>query len=168
MHLGGDENHTSGLKICWHRRAGIESFFGVKFTSAPNTRRSSAIADSSLLIAESTACVERSPGFQLLSKLAAAWMRTEAELKNFRTRVERDRAANRELVIAEVLRTLLPAIDDLDRADAHGDLVEGSPLTLVAQKLRAAFVLYDTAKKIKTARLRQLHRNGARNRCNAK
>jgi molecular chaperone GrpE len=59
--------------------------------------------------------------------------RAEAELKNFRTRVERDRAANRELVIAEVLRTLLPAIDDLDRADAHGDLVEGSPLTLVAQ-----------------------------------
>ena len=68
--------------------------------------------------------------------------RAEAELKNFRTRVERDRAANRELVIAEVLRALLPAIDDLDRADAHGDLVEGSPLTLVAQKLRAGFERY--------------------------
>ncbi len=68
--------------------------------------------------------------------------RAEAELKNFRTRVERDRAANRELVIAVVLRTLLPAIDDLDRADAHGDLVEGSPLLLVAQKLRAGFERY--------------------------
>lgn len=68
--------------------------------------------------------------------------RAEAELKNFRTRVERDRAANRELVIAEVLRALLPAIDDLDRADAHGDLVEGSPLTLVAQKIRAGFERY--------------------------
>ncbi len=65
--------------------------------------------------------------------------RAEAELKNFRTRVERDRAANREAVIAEVIRQLLPAIDDLDRADAHGDLVEGEPLTLVAQKLRAGF-----------------------------
>lgn len=72
--------------------------------------------------------------------------RAEAELKNFRTRVERDRAANRELVIAEVLRTLLPAIDDLDRADAHGDLVEGSPLTLVAQKLRAGFERYGVIK----------------------
>ena len=72
--------------------------------------------------------------------------RAEAELKNFRTRVERDRAANRELVIAEVLRTLLPAIDDLDRADAHGDLVEGSPLTLVAQKLRAGFERYGVVK----------------------
>jgi molecular chaperone GrpE len=72
--------------------------------------------------------------------------RAEAELKNFRNRVERDRAANRELVIAEVLRALLPAIDDLDRADAHGDLVEGSPLTLVAQKLRAGFERYGVIK----------------------
>lgn len=68
--------------------------------------------------------------------------RAEAELKNFRTRVERDRQANREAVIAEVIRSLLPAIDDLDRADAHGDLVEGSPLTIVAQKLRAGFEKY--------------------------
>jgi molecular chaperone GrpE len=68
--------------------------------------------------------------------------RAEAELKNFRTRVERDRAANREAVIAEVIRSLLPTIDDLDRAEEHGDLVEGSPLTIVAQKLRAGFERY--------------------------
>ena len=67
--------------------------------------------------------------------------RAEAELANFRTRVERDRAANREAVIADVIRSLLPAIDDLDRAAAHGDL-EGSPLELVAQKLRAALERY--------------------------
>lgn len=72
--------------------------------------------------------------------------RAEAELKNFRTRVERDRQANREAVIAEVIRTLLPAIDDLDRADAHGDLVEGNPLTIVAQKLRAGFEKYGLTK----------------------
>jgi molecular chaperone GrpE len=68
--------------------------------------------------------------------------RAEAELKNFRTRVERDRAATREAVIAEVIRSLLPTIDDLDRAEEHGDLVEGSPLTIVAQKLRAGFERY--------------------------
>jgi molecular chaperone GrpE len=68
--------------------------------------------------------------------------RAEAELKNFRTRVERDRAANREAVIAEVIRTLLPAIDDLDRAETHGDLTEGSPLAIVSQKLRAGFERY--------------------------
>ena len=67
--------------------------------------------------------------------------RAEAELANFRTRVERDRAANRDAVIADVIRSLLPAIDDLDRAAAHGDL-EGSPLELVAQKLRTAFERY--------------------------
>ncbi|WP_255513398.1 nucleotide exchange factor GrpE [Homoserinibacter sp. GY 40078] len=68
--------------------------------------------------------------------------RAQADLKNFRTRVERDRAANREAVIAEVIRSLLPVIDDLDRADAHGDLVEGAPLMLVSQKLRAGFERY--------------------------
>lgn len=68
--------------------------------------------------------------------------RAEAELKNFRTRVERDRAANREAVIAEVIRGLLPTIDDLDRAEEHGDLVEGSPLAIVAQKLRSGFDRY--------------------------
>lgn len=68
--------------------------------------------------------------------------RAEAELKNFRTRVERDRAANREAVIAEVIRSLLPAIDDLDRAEAHDDLAEGSPLALVAQKIRSGFERY--------------------------
>ena len=71
--------------------------------------------------------------------------RAEAELANFRTRVERDRAANREAVIAEVIRTLLPAIDDLDRAAQHGDL-EGSPLDLVAQKLRTGFEKYGLRK----------------------
>ncbi|GAA2076342.1 nucleotide exchange factor GrpE [Pseudolysinimonas kribbensis] len=68
--------------------------------------------------------------------------RAEAELKNFRTRVERDRQANRDAVIAEVIRTLLPVIDDLDRADAHGDLTEGSPLALIASKLRGGFERY--------------------------
>jgi molecular chaperone GrpE len=68
--------------------------------------------------------------------------RAQADLKNFRTRVERDRAANRESVIAEVIRSLLPVIDDLDRADAHGDLVDGAPLTIVSQKLRAGFEKY--------------------------
>ncbi len=68
--------------------------------------------------------------------------RAEAELKNFRTRVERDRVSNRDAVIAEVIRSLIPAIDDLDRAEAHGDLTEGSPLAIVAQKLRAGFERY--------------------------
>lgn len=63
--------------------------------------------------------------------------RAQAELVNFRNRVERDRAANRDAVISEVIRSLLPALDDLSRAEKHGDL-EGSPLEIVAVKLRAS------------------------------
>jgi len=67
--------------------------------------------------------------------------RAEAELQNFRNRVERDRQANREVVIVEVIRSLLPVIDDLDRAEAHGDLA-GTPLELVAKKVRSTFDRY--------------------------
>lgn len=70
--------------------------------------------------------------------------RAEAELANFRARVERDRAANRDAVIAEVIRALLPAMDDLTRADSHGDLA-GSPLELVAQKIRSGFERFGLA-----------------------
>ncbi|HEY5319598.1 MAG TPA: nucleotide exchange factor GrpE [Galbitalea sp.] len=77
----------------------------------------------------------------LLADMRNDLARAQAELVNFRKRVERDRAANRESVIAEVIRTLLPAIDDLSRAETHGDLA-GSPLELVAQKLRAGFARY--------------------------
>ncbi|WP_235928823.1 nucleotide exchange factor GrpE [Marisediminicola senii] len=77
----------------------------------------------------------------LVGEMRNEMLRAKADLVNFRTRVERDRAANREGVIAEVVRTLLPAMDDLTRAEKHGDL-EGSPLALVAQKLRGGFEKY--------------------------
>ena len=77
----------------------------------------------------------------LVADMRNSMLRAQAELVNFRTRVERDRTANREIVIAEVIRSLLPAMDDLSRADKHGDL-EGSPLAIVAQKLRAGFDKY--------------------------
>src|SRR3978361_1488431 len=66
---------------------------------------------------------------ELLADMRNDLARAQAELVNFRKRVERDRAANRDAVIAEGIRTLLPAIDDLTRAESHGDL-EGSPLEL--------------------------------------
>ena len=77
----------------------------------------------------------------LVAEMRSDMLRAQAELVNFRTRVERDRVANRESVIAEVIRSLLPALDDLTRAEKHGDL-EGSPLELVAAKIRAAFERY--------------------------
>ncbi len=63
--------------------------------------------------------------------------RLQAEYVNYRNRVERERAADKVATTASVLSALLPALDDLDRAEQHGDL-EGSPLAIVAQKLRGS------------------------------
>jgi len=71
----------------------------------------------------------------LVADMRQDMLRAQAELVNFRRRVERDREANREAVVAEVVRSLLPALDDLARAEQHGDLAEG-PMVIVAQKIR--------------------------------
>lgn len=67
--------------------------------------------------------------------------RVQAEYANYRKRVDRDRYVARELAVAEVITSILPVLDDLDLAHAHGDL-EGSPLELVAQKIRTIFGRY--------------------------
>jgi molecular chaperone GrpE len=63
--------------------------------------------------------------------------RVTAEYANYRRRVERDRGVERDRAVGDAARVLLPVLDDLDRAEAHGDLAEGGPLTAIAQKLRA-------------------------------
>jgi molecular chaperone GrpE len=63
--------------------------------------------------------------------------RLQAEFVNYKARVERDRDQARNLAIAEAFRALLPALDDLTRAEAHGDL-EGSPFAAVVTKIRNA------------------------------
>ena len=71
------------------------------------------------------------------AELLADLQRLQAEFVNYKARVERDRDVSRNAAIAEVLRSLLPALDDLSRAEAHGDL-EGSPFAAVVAKLRNA------------------------------
>ena len=63
--------------------------------------------------------------------------RLQAEFVNYKARVERDRDQARNLAIAESFRALLPALDDLTRAEAHGDL-EGTPFASVITKIRSA------------------------------
>ncbi|WP_082474193.1 nucleotide exchange factor GrpE [Curtobacterium sp. Leaf261] len=74
----------------------------------------------------------------LVADMRQDMLRAQAELVNFRKRVERDRDANRDVVIAEVIRALIPALDDLTRAEAHGDLTDG-PMAVIAQKIRGGF-----------------------------
>ena len=70
-------------------------------------------------------------------ELLADLKRLQAEFINYKNRVERDRDLARNAAIAEVLRAVLPALDDLERAESHGDL-EGTPFAAVVTKLRAA------------------------------
>lgn len=71
------------------------------------------------------------------AELLADLQRLQAEFVNYKNRVERDRDVARNNGVAEVIRAFLPALDDLARAEAHGDL-EGSPFAAVQNKLRAA------------------------------
>jgi molecular chaperone GrpE len=73
----------------------------------------------------------------LAAERLADLQRVTAEYANYRKRTEANREAERERVIGDTVRLLLPVLDDIDRADKHGDLVEGSPLAAVSGKLRA-------------------------------
>jgi molecular chaperone GrpE len=64
--------------------------------------------------------------------------RVTAEYANYRRRTEREREAIKDRATGDAARAILPVLDDLDRAEAHGDLAEGGPLTAIAQKLRGA------------------------------
>lgn len=79
--------------------------------------------------------LEKNAG-DLATERLADLQRLQAEYANYRKRVERDREANRLLAVADVVSSLLPILDDLDRAEAHGDLEDG-PFVLIAQKLRS-------------------------------
>ncbi|MVU80153.1 nucleotide exchange factor GrpE [Nocardia sp. ET3-3] len=72
-----------------------------------------------------------------LAERTSDLQRLTAEYANYRRRVERDRKATIDTAKATVVSELLPVLDDLDRARAHGDLDNG-PLKLVADKLVAA------------------------------
>ncbi len=108
--------------------------------AADSATAKDAAADSFELTADDAALLDQA-ATDLVAEMRSDMLRAQAELVNFRTRVERDRAANREAVIAEVVRALLPALDDLNRAQQHGDL-EGSPLEIVATKIQGTFERY--------------------------
>lgn len=60
--------------------------------------------------------------------------RLQAEYINYRRRVDRDRAVAGEVAVRGLLTSLLPVLDDIDAARAHGDLAQG-PFASIAAKL---------------------------------
>ncbi|MFF9286727.1 nucleotide exchange factor GrpE [Streptomyces griseosporeus] len=71
---------------------------------------------------------------RLVDERTADLQRVKAEYDNYRKRVRRDRLAVREIAVANVLRTLLPVVDAVDRACAHEPLTPG--LKDIADSLR--------------------------------
>lgn len=63
--------------------------------------------------------------------------RLTAEFANYRKRTEANREVEAHRAKARVLEPLLDVLDDLDRAEQHGDLIEGTPFLTIAQKIRA-------------------------------
>lgn len=64
--------------------------------------------------------------------------RVTAEYANYRKRTEATRLLERDRAVGAAVAVLLPVLDDLDRAEKHGDLVPESPFATIAAKLRAA------------------------------
>jgi molecular chaperone GrpE len=72
----------------------------------------------------------------LESQLLGDLKRLQAEYANYRRRTEEQREVEIERAKGSVAKGLLPVIDDLDRAEKHGDLNEGTPFAAIAEKLR--------------------------------
>lgn len=64
--------------------------------------------------------------------------RITAEYANYRKRTEANREVERERAIGSAVAVLLPVLDDLDRAEKHGDLEGDAPFATIAAKLRGA------------------------------
>ena len=70
-----------------------------------------------------------------VAALTTDLQRLQAEYANYRKRVERDRAVAHENAVAAVLSELLALLDDIDRAEEHGELTGG--FKAVAEQLNS-------------------------------
>lgn len=78
-------------------------------------------------VAEESEIVVEEPGQETdpVSSLTADLQRLQAEYANYKKRVERDRSLAHELAVSSVLIELLPVLDDIERAESHGELTGG-------------------------------------------
>ena len=75
---------------------------------------------------------------QLAAERLADLQRVTAEYANYRKRTEANREIERERAVGDAVKGLIPVLDDLERAEKHGDLGEGSAFFTIAAKLRTA------------------------------
>jgi len=72
--------------------------------------------------------VETGLELDAVAELTADLQRLQAEFANYRRRVERDRQAVADQALGSVMLGLLPVLDDIDRARAHGEVEGGFKL----------------------------------------
>ena len=118
-------------------QASAEGASDLNQTDAPDAATTDATAADAPLDGLDQELADLNAAINKEAELLADLQRLQAEFVNYKNRVERDRDLARNSAIAEVLRAFLPALDDLSRAEAHGDL-DGSPFAAVATKIRAA------------------------------
>ena len=75
---------------------------------------------------------------QVAAERLADLQRVTAEYANYRKRTEANREIERERAVSEAVKGLIPVLDDLERAEKHGDLPEGSAFAAIATKLRTS------------------------------
>lgn len=75
---------------------------------------------------------------EVAAERLADLQRVTAEYANYRKRTEANREIERERAVGDAVKGLIPVLDDLERAEKHGDLGEGSAFTTIAAKLRSA------------------------------
>ncbi len=109
---------------------------GIIEAEGPDIETSLTDADLSFLDAAFAEASGNSPDTALAAERLADLQRVTAEYANYRKRTEANREAERERTVGEVVKVLLPVLDDVFRAEKHGDLVEG-PFLAITQKLRA-------------------------------
>ncbi|GAB3185516.1 hypothetical protein GCM10027060_24650 [Nesterenkonia halophila] len=70
------------------------------------------------------------------AELQADLQRVQAEYANYRRRMDRDRATDRDRSVGEVIAALMPVLDDIAAARQAGDLEDG-PFAAIASKLES-------------------------------
>ncbi|WP_430298323.1 nucleotide exchange factor GrpE [Sinomonas sp. B1-1] len=95
-----------------------------------------ALAQAEQILSEAAAGEEVAAHDAVIAELRNDLLRLQAEYVNYRRRVDRDRAVAGEVAVMGVLNSLLPVLDDIDAARAHGDLTDG-PFASIAAKLES-------------------------------
>ena len=103
-------------------------------TDSQNPAESSSSNEEELskAVDEALASVETKDPVEVLTE---DLQRLTAEYANYRKRVDRDRIVDREAAFALVMSELLPILDNIERADEHGELTGG--FKAVADQLAA-------------------------------